>query len=100
VYSTSLKSVSSDKTRIERAFEAKSVQEMKSIKNRDLTVGGPNLAAQAFEAGLIDECQLFVTTVALGGGKSALPKGVHSDLELLNEVRFRSGVIYLHYRVR
>jgi len=98
VYSTSLEAVASANTRIERAFDARAIQEMKSSLERDMSVGGPNLAAQAFGAGLVDECQLFVTPVVLGGGKPALPSNLCLDLELLGERRFDSGVVFLHYR--
>jgi dihydrofolate reductase len=97
VYSKSLETVSSAKTRIEREFDPRVVQEMKSTQERDITVGGPNLAAQAFKAGLVDECQLFLTPVVLGGGKPSLPSDVRLEVELLSERRFRSGVVFLHY---
>ena len=71
---------------------------MKSIQERDITVGGPNLAAQALKAGLVDEYQLFLTPVVLGGGKPSLPNNVRLECELLSERRFRSGVVFLHYR--
>jgi len=99
VYSTSLATVASAKTRIERTFDPRVIQEMKSSEERDVTVSGPNLAAQAFKAGLVDECQLFLTPIVVGGGKRALPDDVHLDLELLSESRFRSGVVFLCYRV-
>ncbi len=73
---------------------------MKTTQAQDITVGGPNLAAQAFKAGLIDECQLFVTPCVVGGGKAALPSNIRLDLELLGERRFRSGVVFLNYRVQ
>jgi dihydrofolate reductase len=98
VYSTSLETVSSAKTRIERKFDPGVIQEMKSSQERDIAVGGPNLAAQAFKAGLVDECQLFLTLIVVGGGKPSLPNNVRVDLELLSERRFRSGVVFLHYR--
>ena len=98
VYSRTLQTPSSARTRIEPAFEPAVVREMKSTRDRDISVGGPDLARQAFEAGLVDECQLFLMPVVLGGGKPALPDGVHLDLELVDERRFRSGVVYLHYR--
>ena len=98
VYSSSLETVSSAKTRIERTFDPREIREMKSSQKRDITVSGPNLAAQAFKAGLVDECQLFLTPIALGGGKPSLPTNVRLDLELLSERRFRSGVVFLHYR--
>src|SRR5450756_2128944 len=98
VYSKSLETVSSARTRIEHEFDPTVIQEMKSTQERDISVGGPNLAAQAFEAGLVDECQLFLTPIVLGGGKPSLPNNVRLDLELLSERRFRSGVVFLHYR--
>jgi dihydrofolate reductase len=98
VYSKSLETVSSANTRIERKFDPRVIQEMKSSQERDITVGGPNLAAQAFKAGLVDECQLFLTPIVVGGGKPSLPNSVRLDLELLSERRFRSGVVFLHYR--
>ncbi len=98
VYSTSLETVSSAKTRLERTFDPRVIQELKSSQERDITVGGPNLAAQAFEAGLVDECQLFLMPIVVGGGKPSLPDNVRLDLELLSETRFRSGVVFLHYR--
>ncbi len=98
VYSKSLEAVSSARTRIVREFDPGVIQGMKSTLERDITVAGPNLAAQAFRAGLVDECQLFVTPIVLGGGKPSLPNDVRLELELLGERRFRSGVVFLHYR--
>jgi dihydrofolate reductase len=98
VYSNSLEAVSSAKTRREREFDPRVIQELKATRERDITVGGPNLAAQAFKAGLIDECQLFLTPVVVGGGKPSLPDNVRLELELLSERRFESGVVFLHYR--
>jgi len=98
VYSKSLEAVSSAKTRIEREFDPTVIQEMKSTQERDITVSGPNLAAQAFKAGLVDECQLFLTPIVLGGGKSGLPNEVRLEVELLSEHHFRSGVVFLQYR--
>lgn len=98
VYSTSLETVSSANTRLEREFDPTVIQAMKVSGEGDITVGGPDLAAQAFKAGLVDECQLFLTPVVLGGGKPSLPDNVPRELELLGERRFRSGVVFLHYR--
>jgi dihydrofolate reductase len=98
VYSMSLETVSSARTRLEREFDPSVIQEMKSTLERDVTVSGPNLAAQAFKAGLVDECQLFLTPVVVGGGKPALPDNVHLQLELLSQCHFRSGVVFLRYR--
>ncbi len=97
VYSKSLESASSARTRIERQFDPKMIRELKSVDGRDITVGGADLAAQAFQAGLVDECQFFLTPVVVGGGRSSLPNNVRFGLELLSERRFRSGVVFLHY---
>ena len=98
VYSRSLETVSSAKTRIEREFDPRVIREMKASRERDITVGGPDLAAQAFKARLVDECQLFLTPVVVGGGKRSLPRNVRLELKLLGERRFRSGVVFLRYR--
>lgn len=98
VYSTKLESVSSARTRIERDFEPEAVRKLKATAARDITVNGPDLAAQAFKAGLVDECHLFLSPIVVGGGKLALPKNVRLKLELLDERRFGNGVMYLHYR--
>src|ERR1700733_5550401 len=93
VYSKSLKTVSSAKTRLEGEFDPRVIREMKASRERDITVGGPNLAAQAFRAGLVDECQLFLTPIVVGGGKPSWPDHVHLGLELLTERRFGGGVV-------
>jgi dihydrofolate reductase len=98
VYSKTLETVSSARTRIERDFDPEAVRQLKASSERDITVGGPELAAQAIRAGLVDEFQLFVTPVVVGGGKKALPDDVHLKLELLDERRFGSGVVHLRYR--
>jgi dihydrofolate reductase len=100
VYSRTLQAVSSARTRLERAFEPEAVQRMKAPAGRDISVGGPELAAQAIKAGLVDECHLFLTPVVVGGGTQALPKHVRLQLELLDERRFGNGVVHLHYRTR
>ncbi len=100
VYSRSLDAVSSAKTRLERDFEPEAVQAMKDSLDRDMSIGGPDLAARAFRAGLVDRCQLFLTPVLVGGGKPALPTDVRLDLELISEHRFGNGVVFLDYRVR
>jgi dihydrofolate reductase len=97
VYSTTLEAVSSARTRIERDFDPEAVRQMKSRVEHDITVGGPNLAAQAFKAGLIDECHLFLAPIVVGGGKRSLP-GNRLELELLDERRFGKGMVHLHYR--
>jgi dihydrofolate reductase len=100
VYSNTLETVSSARTRIERDFEPEAVRRMKARAVRDLTVGGPDLAAQAIKAGLVDEYHLLVTPVVVGGGKHSFPNNVRVGLELLDERRFDSGVVHLHYRTR
>jgi dihydrofolate reductase len=98
VYSTTLAAVSTADTRLERRFDPAAVHELKATVGSDLTVGGANLATQAFKAGLVDECQLFVWPIVVGGGKPGLPTGMRTDLELLEERRFRNGVVHLRYR--
>jgi dihydrofolate reductase len=100
VYSKTLDAVSSAKTRIERDFDPEAVRQMKAAAGRDITAGGPDLAAQAFAAGLVDELHLFVAPIVVGGGKQSLPDGVRLELELLDERRFDNGVVHLRYRTR
>jgi dihydrofolate reductase len=99
VYSTTLPAVASAKTRIERTFDAATISRIKSTATRDITVGGPNLAAQAIKAGLVDEFQFFVSPVVVGGGKKFLPDDVRLQFELVDERRFGNGVVYLRYCV-
>lgn len=99
VYSTTLTAVPTTTTRLERDFEPDAVNELKAAATSDLTIGGANLAARAMAAGLVEECQLFVWPMVLGGGKPALPAGIRTDLELLDEHRFDNGVIHLRYRI-
>jgi dihydrofolate reductase len=98
VYSKTLEAVSTSRTRIERDFDPEAVRQMKALAGRDLIVGGPDLAAQAIEAGLVDEWHLFVAPLLVGGGKRFLPNDVRVKLELLDERRFGSGMVYLRYR--
>ncbi|MBO0892935.1 MAG: dihydrofolate reductase [Acidimicrobiales bacterium] len=98
VYSTTLQEVSSARTRLERRFDHEAVRQLKRAAGEDLTVGGAALAGQALEAGLVDELRLFVVPVILGGGKPCLPRDLRQGLELADERRFASGVVYLHYR--
>ncbi len=100
VYSRTLERVSSARTRIERAFESDAVRALKAAAERDITVGGAELAGQALAAGLVDECNLFLSPIVVGGGTPALPAGVRVELELLGERRFGNGVVYVHYRTR
>jgi dihydrofolate reductase len=98
VYSRTLQTVSSERTRIEREFDAAAIKQMKKSSGTDIAIGGAELAGQAIAEGLVDECHLFLGPVLVGGGKRALPAGVHAELELLDECRFRNGVVYLRYR--
>jgi dihydrofolate reductase len=100
VYSRTLETASSARTRIQRDFDPEAVLKLKETAGRDLSVGGPDLAAQAIRAGLVDRYHLFVTPVVVGGGKQSLPNDVRLQLELLDEHRFGNGVVYLHYDVK
>ena len=99
VYSQTLQAVSSARTRIEREFDLDALRQLKQSSTGDITVGGAELAGQAIAAGIVDECRLFLVPIVVGGGKRALPDNVHTQLELLYERRFRSGVVYLRYGV-
>ena len=99
VYSKTLASVSTARTRIERTFDPDAVRHLKASAASDISVGGPELAAHAIRAGLIDECHLFLTPVVVGGGTSWLPGHVRLDLDLVDERRFASEVVHLHFRV-
>ncbi len=99
VYSRSLETVSTARTRLERDFDPGSVRQMKARAARDVTVGGPALAAEAIKAGLVDECHLIICPVVVGGGKKALPGDVRLRLQLLDQRRFSSGVVHLRYRI-
>jgi dihydrofolate reductase len=99
VYSTTLDAVSTAKTRLERNFDPASIRDMKASATSDLTVGGAHLAAHALEAGLVDECHLFIRPVLVGAGKPALPGDTRADLELQDDRRLSNGVVYLRYRI-
>jgi dihydrofolate reductase len=98
VYSTTLDRPSSDRTRIEREFDAEEVRALKESTDRDLVIGGPTLAAKAFAANLIDDCHLFLAPIVVGGGTRCLPDDVRVPLELLDERRFGNGMVHLGYR--
>jgi dihydrofolate reductase len=100
VYSRTLQTASSARTRIERDFDTEAVRELKAAAQRDISVSGPELAAHAIKAGLVDEYHLFVNPVVVGGGNPALPSKVRLDLDLLDDHRFRNGVVHLHYGIR
>jgi dihydrofolate reductase len=100
VYSRTLQSVPTRRTRLERNFDPQAVRRLKETVEQDLVIGGPELAAHAFRAGLVDECHLFLAPILVGGGKPALPEQVRLQLELLEQRRFGSGVVFLRYRTR
>jgi len=100
VYSKTLETASTARTQIERAFDPGAVRQLKAQAGRDITVGGPDLAAQAIKAGLVDEFHLFFVPIVVGGGNPSLPNNVRLKLELLDERRFGNGVVHLRYRTR
>jgi dihydrofolate reductase len=97
VYSRTLETASSARTRIERDFDPQAVRRMKSEADRDITIGGATLAAEAIRAGLVDELHVIASPIVVGGGTPSLPDGVRWELELLDERRFANGVVYLRY---
>jgi dihydrofolate reductase len=99
VYSTTLEDVASERTRIEREFDPEAVRRLKDEAASDLSVGGPHLAAEALRSGLVDEVNLLLAPVIIGGGNPALPDGVRLQLELIDERRFAGGTVHLRYRV-
>jgi dihydrofolate reductase len=100
VYSRALETVSTARTRLERQFDPEAVRQLKATTEPDISVGGSHLAAQAIQAGLVDEYHLFLTPTVVGGGNQALPDHVRLDLDLQDERRFTSGVVFLRYRQR
>jgi dihydrofolate reductase len=100
VYSTTLQAAATTRTRIERDFDPEAVRHLKAAAERDVTVGGPDLGAQAITAGLVDEYHLFVWPVVVGGGKPFFPDRARLQLELLDERRFGNGMVYLRYRTQ
>jgi dihydrofolate reductase len=100
VYSRTLTSVSSDRTRIEREFDPEAVRRMKAEAEQDLVVGGAELAGQAVAAGVVDELHLYLAPIVVGGGTRFLPDGVRVELELEEERRFKGGMVFLRYGTR
>ncbi len=98
VYSTTLTDVSTSRTHIVAEFDADAIRELKVSSQRDISIGGPHLAAQAIRAGLVDEFHMFLSPVVIGGGNQSLPDNVRLELELLDQHRFPNGVVHLHYR--
>ncbi len=100
VYSRTLETISTRKTQLEQTFDPEAIRKLKAAGEHDILIGGPELAAHAFRAGLIDECHLFLIPILVGGGKSALPDNVRLELELLAERSFPNGTVYVRYRTR
>lgn len=100
VYSTTLETVSTARTRIERRFDPEAVRRLKEASSSDLSIGGATLGAEAFRHGLVDECVLVLHPVLVGGGKPALPRGIRVDLELLDHRRFANGAVHVRHAVR
>lgn len=100
VYSKTLGAVPTRKTQLERNFDPTAIRQLKETAKQDILIGGPELASHAFRAGLIDEYHLFIAPIIIGGGKPALPDNIQLELELLEERRFASGVVFLRYQVR
>ena len=100
VYSRTLETISTRKTQLEQTFDPKAIRQLKEAVGHEILIGGPELAAHAFRAGLIDEYHLFLVPILVGGGKSALPDNVRLKLELLEERPFSDGTVYLRYRTR
>jgi dihydrofolate reductase len=98
VFSRTLDEVSSKKTRLEREFDPEAIRRRVTEAESDISIGGPGLAAEAIRAGLVDEYHLFINPIVVGGGTAALPSGALVELELLDQRRFDSSVIHLHYR--
>ncbi len=99
VFSTSLEGVSTSRTRVERRFNPETIRKLKEAARQDILIGGPNLAATAFEAGLVDQLQIFITPFIVGGGKQGMPENIRLGLQLEYERRFASGIVFLRYRV-
>lgn len=98
VYSATLDRVRTPRTTIERVFDPEVVRRLKAESTRDISIGGPTLAAHAISAGLVDEYQMIVVPVIVGGGTRSFPEGVRLGLELVDHRRFDNGMVYLHYR--
>ena len=100
VYSRTLETISTRKTQLAHSFDPEAIRQLKETVEHDILIGGPELAAHAFRAGLIDECHFFLIPILVGGGKSALPDNVRLELELLEERRFSNGTVFLRYQVK
>jgi len=100
VFSKTLGAASTARTRIERTFDPQAIRDLKASAARDILIGGPDLAAHAFKAGLVDQCHIFLAPIIVGGGKQCLPDDVRLNLQLEDERRFGNGLVFLRYRVQ
>lgn len=99
VFSRTLTTTTSERTRIERDFDPALVRQLKAERSRDLSIGGPELAGRALAAGLVDEVHLLLVPVIVGGGKRAMPADVTARLRLLDTAGLSGGVVHAHYAV-
>lgn len=100
VFSRTLRAATTIKTRIERNFDPEAIRHLKATTARDIAIGGPDLAAHAFRAGLVDQCHVYLSPIIVGGGKRGLPEGLRLKLELIENRRFHNGVVFLGYQVK
>jgi dihydrofolate reductase len=99
VFSSTLDDVTTDRTALERRLDPDAIDAVKSLAAKDVSIGGPTIAAAAFAAGLVDRCHLILAPAIVGGGTSAFPPGVRVQLELVDQRRFANGMTSLEYRV-
>jgi len=100
VFSRTLETASTRRTRVEKNFDPGAIRQLKEEADKDISIGGPELAAHAFQSGLIDECHLFILPILVGGGKKALPDQIWLELDLMDERHFDNGTVFLRYRVK
>ncbi len=100
VYSSTLPEVTFPRTRLERSFDPAAVADLKATSDRDVGIGGPELAGAAFDAGLVDEVWTFLVPTVIGGGAPMFASGTRLDLELIDQHRFGNGTVGMHYRVK
>jgi dihydrofolate reductase len=100
VYSRTLDSVSTARTRLARQFDVAEVDRMKGAGQGDLSIGGPDLASHALAAGLVDELHLFVAPAVVGSGRHYLLGAHRFDVELLTARTFTNGMVHQHYAIR
>jgi dihydrofolate reductase len=97
VFSAQLTELTTKRTRIERRFDPNAIRAFIETADRDISIGGAGLAAEAIRAGLVDEFHLLVFPLIVGGGTQFFPRDVDLKLELVDERRFDDGVVFLRY---